>query len=147
MSKKIPYIHWRTIPFGDTDAAAIVYTPRFSDYCMEAAEVWFRDAIDYDWYEVSTKRSMGCPVVQMEIRFVAPLKGGDKLGVTIDVLKVSRSTVTLKLEGRRLDNDTEEITSFIGNFIFCFTNEQGSIAIPETQKTHIENYIKNCQRQ
>lgn len=143
MSKQFPYVHWRVIPFGDTDAAAIVYTPRFSDYCMEAAEVWFRDVLDYDWFEVNTKKSLGTPVVHMEITLMASLKSGDKLGVEVNVSKVSRSTVTLKLEGKRLnDSDTGTITSFIGYFIFCFTNNEGAIAIPEAQKNYIENYRK-----
>ena len=146
MSDEFPYVHSRTIPFGDTDAAAIVYTPRFSDYCMEAAEVWFREAIDYDWYRMNTESSKGTPVVNMEIDFMSSLKGGDKLGVEVNVLKIGRSTVTLKLVGKKLNDRAENITTFIGRFTFCFTDNKGSIAIPKVQKKHIDNYIENCEK-
>ncbi|PCI57767.1 MAG: hypothetical protein COB45_02975 [Gammaproteobacteria bacterium] len=147
MEQLKPYVHWRIIPFGDTDAAAIVYTPRFSDYCMEAAEVWFRDVIDFDWFQINTERGMGSPVVHMDIDFKGPLKGGDKLAVEVNVVKIGRSTVTLQLKGKRKDKETNEmISSFIGNFIFCFTSieKKGAIAIPDIQRKYIEDYVKNC---
>lgn len=34
-----PFIHRRTIRFGETDAAAIVYTARFFEYALDAIDV------------------------------------------------------------------------------------------------------------
>ena len=134
MDTAAPYIHWRTIPFGDIDAARIVYAPRFSDYCMEAAEVWFRDYIDFDWYRISTELAMGVPIVRMELDIVGPLRGGDRLGVIVRVAKMGRSSVTLAFEGvREHGNSNERAPSFTAAFVYCFTSVEagGSVAIPE----------------
>ncbi len=149
MEKTEPYIHWRTILFGETDAAAIVYTPRFADYCMEAAEVWFRETIDFDWFRSNVETGQGTPVVHMEIDFIAPLVGGDTLGVLVRVEKVGRSTVTLSFEGIKGRNlKRGKITSFTARFVYCFTDKQvgGSISIPSRQRERIEAYAAGCER-
>lgn len=148
MEKSEPFIHWRTVLFGETDAAAIVYTPRFSDYCMEAAEVWFREYIGLDWFQSNVELGLGTPVVHMEIDFVAPLIGGDTLGVLVRVEKIGRSTVILSFEGikgRNLKNG--KITSFTARFVFCFTDKKanGAITIPARQRERIEAYAAACE--
>ena len=147
MDKTIPYVHWRTILFGETDAAAIVYTTRFTDYCMEAAEVWFRDYLGMDWYQININQGMGAPVVHMELDFTASLVAGDKLGVEVIVAKTGRSTVTLEFEGLRMRGETEQFTSsFTAKFVFCFfSNEQnGAIPIPDEQRKLLEQYMAIC---
>ena len=146
MSNISPYVYRKTIPFGDTDAAAIVYTPRFSDYCMEAAECWFRDYIDFDWYYVNTCLGMGTPVVHMHIDFVAPLKGGDKLGVVVRVAKFGRSSLTLDFEGLRESDDGGQYHCFSGRFVFCFTSAKTgtSVPVPEQQREFIRSYCAAC---
>jgi len=148
MKKTAPYIHWRTVSFGDTDAAAIVYTPNFSIYCMEAAEIWFRDYIAFDWFRMNVERGQGTPVVHMDIDFAAPLAGSDQLGVIVRVEKVGRSTVTLLFEGIRQGRaDSERVTSFTGRFVFCFTDKEahGAIPIPAEQRALIEAYVAECE--
>lgn len=143
MQKRVPFIHWRTINFGDTDAAAIVYTPNFSNYCMEAAEIWFQECLKIDWYLINTKFGMGTPVVHMEIDFINPLKSNDKLAVTIEVERVGNSTITLILKGQR-ERDQEEqlVNCFSAKFIFCFTSlkANGAIPIPNEQISLLNSY-------
>lgn len=145
-------IHQRTISFGDTDAAGIVYTPRFSHFCMEAAECWFRDVIDYDWYRINTELARGTPVVHMEIDFIGPLIAGDQLSVAVAVEKLGRSTITLGftgLKGLRKAGSQEPAAQslkqqcvFTGKIIFCCTaNDQGAIPVPEAQRLLIEEYM------
>lgn len=143
MEKQVPYVHWRTVPFGDTDPAGIVYTPRFSDYCMEAAEVFFRDYIAADWYHINTKLGFGTPVVQMEITFKAPLVANDRLGVVVRILDVGRSTVTMALEGiKERPQAAGHVTAFVGRYVFCFVEKgKGSMPIPSGQRELIEAYL------
>ncbi|MEJ2446280.1 MAG: acyl-CoA thioesterase [Exilibacterium sp.] len=147
MEKVAPYIHWRTVSFGDTDAAAIVYTPRFSIYCMEAAEVWFREYLRFDWYHMNVEFGQGTPVVHMEMDFTAPLIGNDKLGVVVRVGKVGRSTVTLDFEGIRVRKPAaEQVATFTGRYVFCFTDKKvkGAIPIPPEQRELIQAYSAEC---
>ena len=143
IAKVAPYIHWRTISFGDTDAAGIVYTTRFTDYCMDASEFWFREYLDCDWYEININHGMGTPVVHMELDFTASLIGGDKLAVAVRVAKISRSTVTLEFDGLRKRADNNDLTPvFTATFIHCFYSNKldSAIPIPEKQSTLLKDY-------
>lgn len=135
-----PLVHQRKIAFGDTDAAGIVYTPRFAHFCMEAAEYWFRDVINFDWYYINTELGLGTPVVHMEIDFLGPLKAGDQLAVTVLVAAFSRSTISLSFVGTKDDPNAGRV--FTGKIIFCCTAAgRGAIPIPDTQRRLIEEYM------
>lgn len=148
MEKITPYVHWRTILFGDTDAAAVVYTPKFTDYCMEAAEVWFRDYVGIDWFQNCTELGQGTPVVHMELDFTAGLIGNDNLGVVVRVGKLGRSTVTLEFEGIRIRGEDDDPTDcFTAKFTFCFISAKNrtSLTIPDNQRELIEAYCSGCE--
>ncbi len=137
----MPYIHWRTIIFGDTDAAAIVYTPRFANFCMEAAEVWFKERIGIDWYVINTRQHMGTPVVHMSFDLLAPLIAGDRLGTAIRVLSLGKSSLTLEFEGVRM-RDNDQTAAFRAKIVYCFvdTTTNRAIAIPEVTAERIRTY-------
>jgi len=147
MGKTVPYVHWRMVLFGDTDAAKVVYTPRFSDYCMEAAEFWFREYVEIDWFHHSTELGLGTPVVHMELDFTAALIGNDKLGIVVRVGNLGSKSVTLEFEGRRYrgDDDTPTVC-FNAKFIFCFieTESRKAITITDDNRILIESYITGC---
>jgi len=146
MVKNTPYIHWRTILFGDTDAAGVVYTPRFSEYCMEAAEYWFREYVGIDWYQQSVQ-GLGTPVVHMELDFKAPLVGNDRLGVVVQVTKVGRTTVSLSMKGIGDEkNAAEPAIIFTANFVFCFISAESRrpYEISGFQRDLIEAYHMTC---
>ena len=137
----------RTIKFGETDAAAIVYTPRFADFCMEAAEVWFREYLDFDWYHINTELGMGTPVVHMEIDFKGPLHGGDGLAVEVDVARVGSKSLTLCFEGCKKLANGDVSLSFAGRFVYCFTSKAlggKAMPIPEAQLAMINDYQAQC---
>lgn len=147
--KQFPFTHWRTISFGDTDAAAIVYTTRFTDYCMQAVEVWFKQYIGVDWYWINVRDRRGTPVVHLEMDFFGPLIAGDELGVTLAVSEVGRSTLKLALEGRKQgDQDNPEGGKiFSANYVFCFvdTDKNRAIAIPQESLDRVRYYIRQCE--
>lgn len=146
-SKTVPFIHWRTVIFGDTDAAAIVYTPRFVDYCMEAIEVWFKEYIGIDWYWINVRDQRGTPVVHLELDFTGALIAGDELGVKLGVDSIGRSALTLVLEGQKKQKEAEQLTAvFTAKFIFCFVDkkENRSIRIPAEALEKIQAYKAEC---
>lgn len=61
------YIYQKTINWGDTDAAEIVFTGNYLDYSMEAIEGWFREVLKVDWYELNINLNMGTPFVHIEM--------------------------------------------------------------------------------
>jgi len=151
IEKNSPYIHSHRILFGDTDAAGIVYTSRFPDYCMQAAEHWFREYLEIDWYQINVTHGMGTPVVHMELDFISSLIGGDELGLEIIVAKYGKSTVTLQFAGFKLNENAgasacERTKSFTAKFVFCFFSKEikGAIPIPQRQLKLLNQYIENC---
>jgi len=144
-----PFIHWRTISFGDTDAAAIVYTPRFTDYCMQAMEVWFKEYIGVDWYRINVCEQRGTPVVHLEMDFYGPAIAGDQLGVRVLVNEVGRSTLIMDLEGRKKAamGETQQQKIFSAKYIFCFvdTEKNRSIAIPSETLARVDRYLRECE--
>jgi len=147
LDKAMPYIYRRRILFGETDAARIVYTPRFTDYCMEAAEVWFRDYLLSDWYQMNAYEELGTPVVHMELDFFAPLIGNDIVEIEIKLSKVGNSTVSLAFEGLRLrEGDNQRVKSFTALIIFCYFSNQTekAMSIPAKQRQLLADYQAGC---
>lgn len=147
MHKDSPFIYRRTVKFGETDAAAMVYTPRFADFCMEAAEAWFREYLDFDWFYANTVLGMGSPVVHMDIDFKAPLHGGDGLAVEIEVERVGSKSLTLYFLGRKELAGGDVTLSFTGRFVYCFTSRAlggEAIPIPDAQRAMINDYQAQC---
>jgi len=147
MTKFTPYVHKRRILFGDTDAAGIVYTSRFPDYCMQASEHWFRECLEIDWYDININGGMGTPVVHMELDFMASLIGGDELNVEVTVENFGNATVTLAFLGyKNTAVSGRDNPCFSARFIYCFFSKKvnGSMAIPQRQRELLERYKRNC---
>lgn len=137
---KAPFIHSRVIKWGDTDAAAIAYTVRFFDFCMEAIEDWFRNVCDEDWYTLNLDRSTGTPFVSVSMDMKAPLTPRETLNTQVLIAKLGKASLSFRLKGIRSD----EVEAFEATFTCCFVNnkEMVSIAIPEDIRRNIEAYIE-----
>ncbi|NVK19496.1 MAG: acyl-CoA thioesterase [Methylocystaceae bacterium] len=136
----VPFIHNRSINWGDTDAANIAYTVRFLDYCLEAIEDWFRHICQTDWYILNLDRSTGTPFVNVNMDFKAPLTPRHRLNTHVLIARLGNASLTFCLRGVRSDG----VTSFEAHLTCCFINnrEMTSIEIPEDIRRCIEIYIK-----
>ena len=116
---------------------------------MEAAEVWFREYLDCDWYQMNAYEELGTPVVHMELDFVSPLIGNDLLEITLTLEQVSRSTLTLAFDGYKIGNNADEkVQSFTAKIIFCFFSNKTSKAkpIPKEQLALLDEYLLGCEQ-
>lgn len=149
MEPEIPFVHRRTIIFGDTDPGGIVYTPNFSNYCMEAVEVWFNDYIGVNWSTMNLHDGIGTPIAHMEIDFIGPLLANDILGTVVHIERIGRSSVSVNFEGiRELPDSTKNTTVFKANYVFCFARKgppPSAIDIPEKYRTRLEEYLQQQQ--
>lgn len=136
----IPFIHSRNINWGDTDAASIVYTVRFFDFCMEAIEDWFRQICETDWYILNLDRSTGTPFVNVNIDLMAPLTPRHSLNTHVLIERLGQASLRFRLKGMRSDG----VQSFDACFTCCFVNNKkmSSIKIPEDIRSKIEAYIE-----
>lgn len=96
---------------------------RFVDFCMEVAEVWFREYLDFDWYYINIELGMGMFVVYMEIDFKGLLYGGDGLVVEVDVVWVGSKFFILCFEGCKKFVNGDVSLLFVGCFVYCFISK------------------------
>ncbi len=136
----VPFIHSRPINWGDTDAAAIAYTARFLDFCLEAIEDWFRHVCETDWYVLNLDRSTGTPFVKAYIDFHAPLTPRHRLDTHVRIEKLGNASLSFDLQGVRND----EVTSFSASLTCCFVNNKKMVpvSIPDDIRQKIESYIQ-----
>ena len=81
--------------FGDTDLAGLVYYPNLFHYCHIAMERFFSEHCGVPYHSLVSQNRIGFPTVSVEAQFEKPLIYGDEVDVLIEVVKVSRRSVTL----------------------------------------------------
>jgi 4-hydroxybenzoyl-CoA thioesterase len=107
------YQHVAQVRFGDVDHAGIVYYPHFFRYFHEAMESFFDENGPFRYADLIGRRRVGLPTVHIETDFVAPLKYGDLLELTLSVERIGRSSIVWRYEGRRRSDGTHAVTARI----------------------------------
>lgn len=134
-----PYRISRIVGWGDCDPAAIVYTPRFLDWSMEAAEGFFREIIGTDWYQLRVTHGMGSPSVSIKMDFQKPLYAGEAFDVEVRVAKLSRATITFAITGRNKAGESCFTTELVSCLIEAKTFR--SATIPDKFREPVARYI------
>lgn len=82
------------VRFADIDWARVVYFARFFDFAHRTFEDFFNEHAKVTYAEVLAERKLGFPIVTSTAEFFAPLRLGDIARVEMEVLKLSRRSVT-----------------------------------------------------
>lgn len=83
-----------TVRFADIDWARVVYFARFFDFAHRTFEDFFNEQPGLSYAAVLAERKLGFPIVTSTAEFFAPLRLGDVARVELEVLKLSRRSVT-----------------------------------------------------
>lgn len=136
-----PFLHAREIPFGHADMAGIVYTPRFTDYCMEAAEAWLKSVVGTGWYELNQQGAVNTPVMHFDIDFKSPLVPGDTLRTTVFLTNVGSSSFSLYLKGETGEGASPREV-FAAKLVLCFVDSElnKSVSIPAQYRDRMTKY-------
>lgn len=139
-----PYVHQRSIRFGETDAATIVYTARFFEYALDAIDAWYVDVLTVSLYELNVDHKLSCPFVHASIDFKAALRPGDELAVTVLIKSLGRSSLSFRVLGTSGNGSL----SFVGTFTLVFVDAttMRSIPIPEAIADRIRTYMETCEQ-
>jgi 4-hydroxybenzoyl-CoA thioesterase len=137
-----PFAYRRTIRFGDTDAAKIVYTVKFFDFAMDALDAWFAAVLEHDWYSLNTEFGVSCPFVRSGLDFKAPLRPGDVVAIEVRIARMGRASLQFRILGSRADG----VPSFEGLWtcVFVDPGTMKSVPIPAVFAQRIEAYAKAC---
>ncbi len=82
------------VRFADIDWARVVYFARFFDFAHRTFEDFFNEHAKVTYAEVLAERKLGFPIVNSTAEFFAPLRLGDIARVEMEVLKLSKRSVT-----------------------------------------------------
>ena len=108
----MPYIYTRTVRFGDTDAAGVVYFANVLAICHEAYESSLA-ASGIDLKAFFSQGPIAIPIVHASIDFLRPMFCGDRLLVEISPQSLSdyEFAIDYKIFANSIDNidNAEEV--------------------------------------
>jgi 4-hydroxybenzoyl-CoA thioesterase len=84
------------IEFNHCDPAGIVFYPRYFEMTNSVVENFFRDVAHYP-YEAMMAKGQGVPTARIEVDFRAPSRLGEVLDWSLEVLRLGRSAIDLRL--------------------------------------------------
>ena len=87
------------IEFNHCDPAGIVFYPRYFEMTNSVVENFFADVVGRSFAQMHGAAQNGVPTVAIEASFIAPSRLGDKVLFSIEVLKVGRSSVAVRITG------------------------------------------------
>jgi 4-hydroxybenzoyl-CoA thioesterase len=83
------------VRFGDIDHAGIAYYPNLYHYLHIAFEEFFEEYLGTPYPRALDEERLGFPTVHVQTDFVAPIRYGDTLDITITVPRLGTSSVDL----------------------------------------------------
>ena len=87
----------RELRFGDCDISGTAYFPSYLDLLIGVNEEFWTH-IGYPWHEMIWKERWGTPTVHLTCDFSVPSLFGQTLTFELKVVKVGRSSLTVKHE-------------------------------------------------
>jgi len=127
----------RRVQWGHCDAAGIVYTPRFSDYVVEAYLQYFEYLFGQTTYGLLTPHGLALPAKAIAIEFKHSLRPDQYFNIRVDVGEIRVRTFDLSIVG-----GTEEgIVSFVGKIsLICLNHQTGkSQPLPDFLITRLKS--------
>lgn len=136
------YVDVRSIRFGETDAARIVYTVRFFDYAIDAIDGWFDAVVGITLFDLNMTYDISCPFVHAELDFLAPLRPGDELATEVLIERMGRSSLSFVVQGGVVGGHE----AFVGRFTISFIapSTMKSIPIPAQIAERVLCYQRGC---
>ena len=91
----IPFKTKRTLQFGHCDISGTAYFPAYLDILNGVNEAFWLH-LGYPWHDTIREERWGTPTVHLSCDFSRPSLFGDELDFELTILKVGRSSVTVR---------------------------------------------------
>ena len=109
------------VRFGQVDGAGIVFYPRYFEMFNTAVEEWFAGPLGCDFATLHDRRRLGVPTLKIDTHFHRPSRLGDRLDITIELVKIGTTSVTL----RYLVSQGEELRVEATGVLVCMNLDSG----------------------
>lgn len=81
--------------FKHCDPAGIVFFPRYFEMMNDVVEAFFEEVLDHPFETLHEKGSV--PTAQIETRFAAPSRHGDRLTLRLTITRLGRTSVRYRM--------------------------------------------------
>lgn len=132
----IEYRRELTVPWGESDPFGLVYFPRMLAWFNDTEHDLLR-AIGYGAEKTIQERRTAFVMGSIDFRFVGPAAYGDRIETTIQLKKVTRSTLHWECKAVRLAN-RQLVTQGLAIRIYAKIQEDGNLQseeIPDELRT------------
>jgi len=138
----VPFTFRRRVAWGDSDSARMVYTGRFLDFVMDAADAWWQAVTGYDWHALHVKLDRGGPAVHVDLDFARAVHPGDELDCIVALSKLGRSSVAVAVRG-----EVAAQPAFTANLVSAFIDSRAmkSTPLPDAFRAQMESYRAACE--
>lgn len=127
------------VRFKHCDAAGIVFYPRYFEMLNDLIEDWFDEALDWPFDAMHLSAHAGVPTAELQCRFVAPSRLGERLTRQLRVTHIGRSSVVVAIRFAGGDDDTRlEITQ---RLVCVDTRTMHPQALPDAVRTAMGRYL------
>jgi 4-hydroxybenzoyl-CoA thioesterase len=92
------FVRESTIRFHHCDPAGIVFYPQYLVMLHEFVEHWFDEGLALPYARFISEQRLGIPVVRLDCEFFAPSRLGDRVELSLIVVRLGNSAIDLVLE-------------------------------------------------
>lgn len=136
-----PFTVRRRVKWGDTDAAGVVYTPRFSDYVVEINEMFNAWILGGPPVGKRAEHGFDTPMKALTFEFNRPLRADDEVDITVRVVELRTRTYDVAIEGWTAAGESV-FRARLTPITLAGITDRRSIPIPEFFRTRLETYRK-----
>ena len=137
-----PFTVRRRVKWGDTDAAGVVYTPRFVDYVLEGVEAFNAWLLGGPPYLKRVEHGFDTPIKAMSFEFNRGLYPDDQVDIRVHILELRTRTYDMALEGWSLEGENV-FRSKVTPIILPGDKERRSVPIPDFFRELLETYRRD----
>jgi len=129
----------KLIRFHHCDPAGIIFYPQYFILFNELVEDWFTKGLDVSVVDQVMRDRVGIPMARVECDFLVPSRIGDILRFVLRVVRIGRSSMTLRIECRAGDELRVKAQLTV---VFASLETMRSVPISADLKQRIECFLE-----
>lgn len=129
----------KLIRFHHCDPAGIIFYPQYFILFNELVEDWFTQGLNVSVVEQVINQRVGIPMGRVECDFLLPSRIGDILRFALQVVRIGRSSMTLRIECRAGDELRVKAQLTV---VFASLKTMRSVPIPADLRQRIEQFLE-----
>jgi 1,4-dihydroxy-2-naphthoyl-CoA hydrolase len=138
------FSYTRTIHFGDTDGAGVVFFANLLSICHEAYEAGLAEA-GFDLRNYFSDRSgVIIPIVAAEAKYFRPMFCGDRLIVEMSTKQVSDSKFELNYQIFEAQNQTTQLAQAVTRHIAIDSKLRSPIVLSLEMQAWLSKFSDHC---